>query len=806
MSNATAGILTNVYDLPVDYEYITDQDGVTRAVEWLSTKLQLGLDVETTGLDPFVDKLLLLQLGNEEKVFVFDARRCDLRPLHPILSSETILKIGHNIKFDAKVLLSKGFPLEYIADTMVAEQMLYMGLIEKKGKGQEKSTVPKLKLALSLKTSKKGLPGLAERYLGVRLLADERESFIGQESTEYTTDQLEYAAKDVQLLIPIWRKQLQALTKAEMRGIARVEMAAILPTAEMELNGWRMDVVRWRREIARHARKEQETGKQLLEMMDIRRTVGQYSLFDEEPVDEEVGFTALNSAPRLLEQFQKLGIELETTDKNQINFWISQARRRRERAMEGGTNADPEELARLNAQIGFVEKLLEYRKHSKMVGTYGEKLLGKIHPVTGKLHGKLEQMGTDTGRYSSDAPNLQNFPKERFVRESFIAPEGRILATCDFSQIELRIVAQQSQDEIPIDAFNSGKDLHSLTAAMMYDIPYSRFEEKPLPPDLNKKRSAAKSIVFGLAYGRGANSLAQQIEVTPEEAKELMNRYFATLPKVKEWLDRAGSFARMHGYATTILGRRRYFAMPPETFSEEERKKAMGEIERAGKNMPIQGCNADIVKIALPRLRKGLRPYDGRLVSTVHDEIIVDAPIEHAAAVAHTLVTIMEGTAAEVLHTQGTLKVNTRSECNVGFNWIKERVPCVVITDPEGVEFGIHHDVIDRIEDDGTGKAIIVTKPGASGEPARIRTATSVQEATHGREGRENTIRLCPKCSPGMWVEGRLVHHHDITAAKKAADGVNLTLTDGSVVLSAGDPKELMGRLEACRSVCETCP
>ena len=232
-------------------------------------------------------------------------------------------------------------------------------------------------------------------------------------------------------------------------------------------------------------------------------------------------------------------------------------------------------------------------------------------------------MGADTGRFSCTNPNIQQIPATSDFRSCFIAAPGYKLITCDYSQAELRILAQLSEDPAFVEAFQSGGDLHQLTASQMYQVP---------PDQVTKKqRGAAKVINFGLAYGRGPAALGVQLEVSTEDAKGLIDQYFKAYSGIQRWLDRAGREAVRKGYSATMLGRKRYY--PPLDRDDIEFNKKRSGIERQGKNSPIQGSNADMTKFALIGINEALQDYDARIVNTVHDEIVVEAREDQAEVV-----------------------------------------------------------------------------------------------------------------------------------------------------------------------------
>src|SRR3990172_1279572 len=252
-----------------------------------------------------------------------------------------------------------------------------------------------------------------------------------------------------------------------------------------------------------------------------------------------------------------------------------------------------------------------------MITSFGESILEKINEVTGRLHPDFIQLGADTGRFACNNPNLQQIPADSGFRSCFIPTPGYKMITADYSQIELRIMAEVSGDPAFLEAFQKDVDLHTLTASQMFRIPIEKVNKD--------KRFQAKSINFGLMYGRGSASLANQIGLSVEESKELLDVYFSKYKKVKFWLDAVGRQAIKQGYVRTLGGRKRMFILPDK--ADMDYQKLIGSIERQGKNMPIQGTSADITKYALLYINKELKEkkLDAYLVHTVHDEIVVEA-------------------------------------------------------------------------------------------------------------------------------------------------------------------------------------
>ena len=279
------------------------------------------------------------------------------------------------------------------------------------------------------------------------------------------------------------------------------------------------------------------------------------------------------------------------------------------------TNADV--LESLMDKHPIVPLIVEYRTLTKLNSTYVDGLLKLIHP-DGRVHSVFKQTETRTGRISSTEPNMQNIPvrKEigRNMRKFFVAEDGYTLLDADYSQIELRVLASVCGDKNMQEAFSEGRDIHTSTAAQVFDIP-----EDFVTPEM---RSAAKAVNFGIIYGIGAFSLSKDIGVTVAEAKRYIKNYLDNFPKVSEFMDKTVDYGIKNGYVTTLFGRRRYI---PELSASNKVLQAFG--KRAAMNAPIQGAAADIIKIAMVRVYKKLREedLDARLILQVHDELIIEA-------------------------------------------------------------------------------------------------------------------------------------------------------------------------------------
>jgi len=556
----------------------------------------ISLDSEATSLDPHNAKLLLFQIATPDGAYLFDARHLDLRPFQSILGSEKILKLAQNAKFDYGMLKElAGVEIVNIFDTMLAERVLTCGLT---------------------KLGDLSLAALSRKYLGIELAKEVRETFFGGHLRDFTKKQLDYAAKDVLVLFPIYEAQRDRLQKEQLEKIASLEFELVPVVSEMELRGFLIDVEKWRQVIADYRKKAQEIDRKMQEELRPYSRSTQKDLFG-----NHANVVNLNSPSQIMEAFRRVGLDLPSTGE--------------------------EILARYDHPLAKL--LLEYRESEKIISAFGENLLEKINPKTGRIHPDYMQIGADTGRFACSNPNLQQIPTDSMFRSCFIASPGNKLVIADYSQIELRIMAELSEDPVFMKAFKEDQDLHALTASQMFGIPLDQVSKE--------KRFQAKSINFGLMYGRGARSLAVQLGVSEDESRKLLEKYFRQYHRVKTWLDNIARDAIRRGYSTTLGGRKRYYEKVGSDDPNYDRQ--VSYIERQGKNTPIQGTSADITKMALVNLRQRIRKEGLAAVPihTVHDEIVVEAPVSEAEQTAKIVKEEMER-AGEILLKKVPVKVD----------------------------------------------------------------------------------------------------------------------------------------------------
>ncbi|NJK89714.1 MAG: hypothetical protein HC923_10140 [Myxococcales bacterium] len=461
-----------------------------------------------------------------------------------------------------------------------------------------------------------GLKALAERYAGMELDKTIRQGFYGIRSlSELSATELYYAARDVEATWKVFAQQLPEVARDGLTRAAGVECAAANAFAELELKGFAIDREAWSQRIAQSKADLSEAKKAL----DYEfRTVADRDLF---------GATTLNydDDQEVLSALKRLGVEVPSVQR---------------RSLLG--SGHPASLA-----------VASYREHRKWVSTYGEGFLAHVHEVTGRVHARFKSIGASTGRTACSEPNLQNIPSESDFRGSFVAPPGRKLLTADYAGAELRILAEMSKDPVFLEAFGRGEDLHAKVAKRLFQREVSKTDN----PEL---RERAKAINFGLAYGMSAAGLAAELDISERDARELLEAHFRAFPKIRSFLDEASQQALRRGFAETLTGRRMWFTDMRREGKDE------ASLVRIAKNMPIQGTNADMTKLAMSRFSReaARRGLDAFLVNMVHDELVVECDESQAEVVTEVLKRSMISAGAELLRS-----VPVEVDVSIGSSW-----------------------------------------------------------------------------------------------------------------------------------------
>jgi DNA polymerase I len=584
------------------YQIVKSTEQLSRAVEELSQQVAIGLDTETTELDPYNARLRLIQLATPSGVYIVDLdvfRNGDLKnsdawwPLRQLLSSPRPIKIAHNAKFDAKFIKHNlGVDIGGLFDTLLASQLVSAGDIEERH----------------------GLEVIAGRYLNEMIDKSER---LSNWEFDLSESQLQYAARDAAVLIPLREKLIEKIKAADLVRCAQLEFECVMPVVDLELAGFYMDKQRWLEQLAIVEEKRAEVANELQEM--LGEGVAQASLFG--PPRANIN---LDSQQQVSEALTRLGIPLPDSTRN----W---------------------KLQPLALQYPVVGKLLEYRTMQKALTSYGQNMIDLINPKTGRLHADFRQIGAPTGRFACTNPNIQQVPHTIEYRRCFMGhPEGRQLVIADYSQIELRILAEFSGDDGFISAFNSGADLHRVTAAQVFSVSQDQVTKE--------QRDFAKRLNFGVVYGIGAQRFSMMTGLSVPEAEEVLRRYFSTYRKLDAYLRESANRAVSDKQARTASGRLVRF-----NFDASDRQQ-ISMTQRNGKNAPIQGTSADILKRALRLLKDELRDSAAKVVNTIHDEIVVEVDAGEAQDIARKVERAMCAAGEEYLRTV-PVKVETQIAC-----------------------------------------------------------------------------------------------------------------------------------------------
>ena len=593
---------------PHEYTILSSAEELRRVVGRIASYEEFCLDTETSGLDIFNDRIVGLSLAVEEHKawyvpFTYENTTEYAEILRPLFESESIAKIGQNIKFDMMVLRRIGIDVKgRLFDTMILHYLIDP-------------------------ESRHNMNALAERYLNYRPI--EIESLIGRGAKQLTMDVVaieriaEYAAEDADVTLQLKHKLYPMVEEAGLCHLyATIEEPMIQVLADIEMAGVKIDS----EALADYAI---ELNARLSELeREIR-------LIADEPT------LNINSTRQLGEVlFAKMRIAEKPKMTKTKQFCT-----------------DEEYLQGFAKRHRIVDLVLEYRGVKKLLSTYVEALPLLVNTSTGRIHTSFNQAVTATGRLSSTNPNLQNIPVRdelgRRIRRAFIpSDEEHLLLSVDYSQVELRLMAHLSGDDNLIAAFSAGEDIHSSTASLLFN--------KPISEVTSDERRKAKTANFGIIYGISAFGLSQRLEIPRSEAKEIIEGYFRSYPKVKEYMERVVSQAKQTGYVQTIFGRRRFL-----NDITSQNAVARGLAERNAINAPIQGSAADIMKIAMVGVSRRFREEGirSRVILQVHDELVVDMLREEQEQVVSIVTEQMEAAAS--------LSVRLVADAGIGKNWLE---------------------------------------------------------------------------------------------------------------------------------------
>ena len=593
---------------PHEYILVENAAQLREVVAAVGKYPEFCFDTETTGFDIFNDRIVGLSLAVEPFKAWYVPFREENTPeyadiVRPLFGDEKIAKIGQNIKFDLMVLRRLGITIRgRMYDTMILHYLLDP-------------------------ESRHNMNALAEKYLNYKPI--EIESLIGKGAKQLTMDLVnvervkEYAAEDADVTLQLKQVLYPMVEQIGLQHLYfEIEEPMIAVLADIEMAGVRIDS----EALAVYA---VELNRKLAELeAAIRTEAGEPNL-------------NINSARQLGEVlFGKMRIAEKPKMTKTKQFCT-----------------DEDYLQSFARKHRIVDLILEYRGVKKLLSTYVEALPQLVNRTTGRIHTSFNQAVTATGRLSSTNPNLQNIPVRddmgRRIRKAFIpSDDDHLLLSADYSQVELRLMAHLSGDESLIAAFEHGEDIHSATAAKLFN--------KSLAEVTSEERRRAKTANFGIIYGISAFGLSQRLEIPRKEAKEIIDGYFASYPGVKKYMDNVVEKAKEEGFVSTIFGRRRYL-----NDISSHNAIARGLAERNAVNAPIQGSAADIMKIAMINVHRrfaaeGIR---SRVILQVHDELVVDMLRSEQERVTAIVTECMESAAQ--------LKVRLIADAGVGGNWLE---------------------------------------------------------------------------------------------------------------------------------------
>ncbi len=608
------------------YTMVGDAETLQTWLDRIYARGHVAVDTETTGLDEMTADLVGISLCVEagEACYIpliHKASRADdlfgnddlaegqmkleeaLRMLTPMLEDPSILKIGQNMKYDAKIFAQLGITLAPFDDTMLMSYAMHAG------------------------THGHGMDTLSERYLNhtpipIKPLLGSGKSAVTFDKVPLE-DAVKYAAEDADITLRLWQSFKPMLHRAQVTRVYETLERQLVPVlADMERHGIQVDRDTLSRMSKAFAQKMAGLEDEIHELAGCKFTVGS---------PKQVGEI-------LFDQMELTLPDGKTPSRGKSGAW--------------STGADIlEDLATIH---DLPRRILDWRQLDKLKSTYTDALLNHINPDTGRVHTSYSITGASTGRLASTDPNLQNIPirteEGRRIREAFVAPEGRVLVALDYSQIELRLLAHIADLPALKQAFKEGQDIHAMTASEMFDVP---MEE--MTPDIRRK---AKAINFGVIYGISGFGLARNLRIPRAEAQGFIDRYFERFPGIRTYMDDTKAFAKEHGFVQTLFGRKIH---TPEIASKGPRA---GFAARAAINAPIQGTAADVIRRAMIRMPAAIEGMPAKMLLQVHDELLFEVEKGAEDALIAAARDVMENAADPVVKLDVKLSVDAGTGAN----------------------------------------------------------------------------------------------------------------------------------------------
>jgi DNA polymerase I len=616
------------------------QEGSFKELEdFLRQSKEISLDIETTGLCPHRERVVMIQIGDLKNQFIIDARsytRTDLHKVLSLLESKDLVKIGANLKFEYKFFLANyGIRLQSLKDVIVQEMILECGR----------------------KLSKWSLQALSEKYLSIHMEKDTRMEFTRIGDSPFNLRQITYGVNDIVNPLKINEIQERLIKRDNLEVVTRLENQFVRVIAEKEFNGIYVDKKKWI-DLYEQNLKEYHNSKKALDQYVIDNKFYDFLSAPDLFNSDIRCLIEWSSQKQVVPLFKRMKIPTKILDKVKT------------KSLKEKTNLDQDifkdsigraEMQQYEDKFPLVKLFLKYKKYEKAVTTYGAKWLTDfVNPVTGRVHSDFWQI-LNTGRISSRYPNIQQIPsfksKDKLSCEAhrtcFVAPKERWLIVRDYSSQELRILADLSNDESMIDEYTiGGQDLHSLTASKVYS--QIRGEKVPVSSTENKHlRSHGKTLNFAISYGASAYKISKSLSISKEEGQDIIDSFYKSFPSLRNFFREGHKFVLSHGYVLidSFTKRRSYFPFFTE-FNELQEKIDLlkkdklpvpksywsdfftykGEMERSSQNYRIQGLAASMTKAALvmlyDRLYKEKQLDKVKILLALHDEIVLECDEE----------------------------------------------------------------------------------------------------------------------------------------------------------------------------------
>jgi len=599
----------NISNTDHEYHLVDTEAGRRELIELLSSKQQICFDTETTGIDPNEAELVGISFSvTPGKAYYVPApedqelARALVDEFRSVFENPAIAKVGQNIKYDAIILKWYGVELRGPhQDTMIVHYLLE----------------PELRHNMDY---------MAETYLKYKPVSIE--TLIGKRGKNQLTMRdapvekvAEYAGEDADITLQLWKHLSPQLAEEGLENLYETMEAPLVSVlVDLEYEGINIDVdflEQYGHELSEEIRQVEQ---KIYDLAGVRFNIGS---------PKQVGEVL----------FEKMEIPYR---------W--------RKTKSGQYSTNEEKLTELAKENPIVNDILKYRGLSKLKSTYVDALPKMVNPRTGRIHSSFNQTIAATGRLSSNNPNLQNIPirtpEGARVREAFIPrSDAFVLLAADYSQIELRLIAEISGDEAMLEAFQKGQDIHRATAARVFGVPYDEVTKE--------HRYRAKTVNFAIIYGAGATNLSQQLDIKRTEASELINEYFNQYSGIKNYMEETVSRAREQGYVKTLMGRRRQLR---DINARSSMQRSMA--ERMAINTPIQGTAADMIKMAMINVHRAFQEegFRSRMILQVHDELVFDAHKDELERIKPVIETHMKNALPK-------LRVPILVEMGVGGNW-----------------------------------------------------------------------------------------------------------------------------------------